>query len=138
MSLPHWSEQGCRHTGISRCWVKKPSPWRMRSLLALRQLPILSALMGQLATLHLIGPKTLLWTGDICVPLWRQDCLREPGNAHLEQAIWRAQGTPLSNGASSGPGPGAVYRPLSCWLFHLTHLHQTLISVYSDVSQALF
>lgn len=91
--------------------------------------------MEQLGTLHLIGPETLLWTGDICVPLWRQDCFREPGNAHLEQATQRVQVHCL---AGSGPGPEAVYRSLSCRLFHLTHIHQTLISVYSDVSQALF
>lgn len=39
------------------------------------------------AVLHSTGPETIPWTGDVYVPLWRQDCFMGPEMAHLEQAI---------------------------------------------------
>lgn len=79
------------------------------------------------AVLHWTGPETIPWTGDVYVPLWRQDCFMGPENAHLEQAICN-QGLLLK----VFTGPSHASAPSD------SHIHQILISVHSDSSQAFF
>lgn len=68
---------------------EEPSPWRMRSLLALRNLPILSSLPFD-------WPRdTPLDRGCLCSTM-ETGLYQGARNAHLEQALWRAKGTLLS------------------------------------------